>query len=97
MRMGIVSGAAGPVTVELLGLARFRAGRTELNADGRTVGDVLRSVIAQCPPLAGLLTETGSLSRHYVVSLDGERFVEDLAETVPDGCRLLILGADAGG
>ena len=95
--MGIVSGAAQPVTVELLGMARFKAGRSELRAEGRTVGDVLRLVVQQCPPLAGLLTEAGGLSRFYLVSVDGERFVDDLAELVPTGSRLLILGADAGG
>ena len=94
--MGIVSGPAGPVTVELLGMARFRAGRAELRADGRTVGDVVRSVVAQCPALAGLLAD-GGLSRHYLISFDGERFVDDPAEQVPAGSRVLILGADAGG
>src|SRR5215210_1669357 len=97
MRTRIVSGPAGPVAVELLGMARFKAGRSELRADGRTVGDVLRSVIEQCPPLAGLLTGVGGLSKHYLISFDGERFVDDVAEPVPAGGRLLILGADAGG
>jgi hypothetical protein len=95
--MGIVSGPAEPVTVELLGMAGFQAGRSELRAGGQTVGVVLRSVIEQCPPLAGLLTEAGGLSKHYLISFDGERFVDDVAEAVPAGRRLLILGADAGG
>ena len=97
MRRGIVSASAGPVTVELLGTARFRAGCTELLAEGRTLGEVLRSVIAQCSPLNGLITETGGLSRHYLISLDGERFVDDPSERVPTGSRILILGAEAGG
>src|SRR5262245_40120089 len=97
MRRGIVSASAGPVTVELLGMARFRAGCTELLAQGHTVGDVLRSVITQVPQLADLIVETGCLSRHYLVSLDGDRFVDDLDEPVPAKSRLLILGADPGG
>jgi hypothetical protein len=39
----------------------------------------------------------GSLSRRFLVSIDGERFVSDPAEPVPAGSRLLLLGADAGG
>jgi hypothetical protein len=85
------------VTVELLGLARHRAGRKDLYASGRTVADVLRVTVRTCPGLAGLITPDGSLSRQYLVSLDGERFIDDPAEPVPAGCRVLILGADAGG
>jgi len=85
------------VTVEFLGMARHRAGRSELCAAGRTVADLLESVVRQCPSLAGLVSGTGELSRHYLISLDGERFVDDAAEPVPPGCRLLILGADPGG
>jgi hypothetical protein len=85
------------VTVELLGMARFIAGRSELRAEGRIVGDLLRSVIEQCPPLAGLLTQAGGLSKHYLISFEGQRFVDDVAEPVPAGSRLLIVGADAGG
>jgi sulfur-carrier protein len=96
MRMGIVSGVAEPVTVELFGTARLRAGRPELRASGRTVGELLRSVIAECPALDVLQTG-GGLSRHYLISLDGERFVDDPAQMVPPGSRVLILGADAGG
>ena len=87
----------GPVTVEFLGMARHRAGRAGLCAGGRTVAEVLRSVGDQCPGLTGLVSETGDLSRQYLVSFDGERFVDDPAEPVPLGCRVLILGADAGG
>jgi hypothetical protein len=85
------------VTVEFLGLARHRAGRSELRAAGRTIGDLLCAVMARCPRLAGLVSDTGELSRHYLVSFDGERFVDDAAEPVPRGCRVLILGADPGG
>jgi hypothetical protein len=97
MRRGIVSALDGLVTVELLGMARHRAGRAEVRAHGQSVAEVLRAVTSECPGLAGLLGERGELSRHYLVSLDGERFLHDLTEVVPPGHRLLILGADAGG
>lgn len=89
--------SAAPVTVEFLGTARFRAGRSELRARGGTVGELLRAVITECPKLAGLMADRGELSRQYLVSIDGERFVDDLFQTVPAGCRVLVLGADAGG
>ena len=85
------------VTVEFFGMARHRAGRTELRADGRNVADVLRTVMANCPRLAGLVTPSGELSRQFLVSLNGERFVDDPTEPIPAGCRVLVLGADAGG
>jgi hypothetical protein len=88
---------AAPVTVEFLGMARFRAGRSDVRATGGTVGELLRAVIVQCPNLSGLMSDGDELSRHYLVSFDGERFVGDAAEPVPAGCRVLILGADAGG
>jgi molybdopterin converting factor small subunit len=85
------------VTVELFGLARLRAGVAEVRADGRTVADLLRSVVRQCPQLTGLVSDRGDVSRQYLVSIDGDRFIADTAEPIPAGCRLLILGADPGG
>ena len=95
--MKIVSVDTETVIVEFLGTARLRAGRTELHAHGRTVADVLAVVIDNCPKLAGLFTDTGAISKQFLISLDGERFVDDPMQVVPVGSRLLILGADAGG
>jgi len=85
------------VTVEFLGMARHRAGRPEVRVRARSVAELLRAVMAECPRLDGLLSNTGALSRHYLISFDGERFVDDPAEAVPVGGRVLILGADPGG
>jgi hypothetical protein len=85
------------VTVELFGLARHRAGRPELIAAGRTVSEVLDSVVRTCPGLRDLRAADGSLSRQYLVSVDGERFISDPSDACPAGSRLLILGADPGG
>lgn len=85
------------VTVELFGIARHRAGCSMLIAEGRTVSDLLRAVVRACPRLDELLAADGTLSRRYLVSIDGERFVADPNEEIPAGSRLLILGADAGG
>jgi len=84
------------VTVELFAMARARAGRAELAVPARTVREALEGVAAACPGLAGLLVG-GCLSPHYLLSLDGERFVADLDEPLPSGARLVLMSADAGG
>jgi hypothetical protein len=85
------------VTVEFYGVPRQRAGRAELAVPAATAGEALRGVLASCPQLAGLLRPDGRLAPQYLLSLDGGRFVTDLAEPLPPGARLLLLSADAGG
>ncbi len=85
------------VTVEFFGLPCACAGRAELTVAAATAGEALTAVVAACPALADLCRSDGRLARHYLLSLDGERFVIDLAETLPPGSRLLLLSADAGG
>ena len=86
-----------PVTIEFYGLPRQRAGRAELTIAARTVLDALGAARAACPNLTGLLTPDDRLNPHFLVSLNGERFVTDLSEILPPGARLLLLGTDAGG
>jgi hypothetical protein len=85
------------VTVEFYGVPRLRAGRGELAVTAATVGDALAAVAAACPGLAGVRQPDGRLPPHYLLSLDGERFVTDLAQPLRPGDRLLLLSADAGG
>jgi molybdopterin converting factor small subunit len=85
------------VTVELFGTARHLAGVATVTVQGRAIADLLRAVERTCARLEGLVMPDGALSRRFLVSIDGERFVSDLAEPMPPGARLLILGADAGG
>ena len=84
------------VTVEFYGVPRQRAGRAELTVDADTAAAALARVAAACPELGGLVTD-GRLAPLYLLSVDGERFVADLAEPLPAGTRLLLLSADAGG
>jgi molybdopterin converting factor small subunit len=85
------------VTIELFGIPRQRAGIASLTVDAATLGDAMRCLEASCPQLTGLTQEDGSLSPHYLLSIDGERFVRDMRERVPPATRLLLLSADAGG
>lgn len=94
---GILLVDQATVTVELFGTARHLAGMANVLVRGSTIAELLHSVEHICPRLERLVTPDGALSRRFLVSIDGNRFVSDLAEPMPTGSRLLILGADAGG
>ncbi|MFN4257813.1 MAG: MoaD/ThiS family protein [Gemmataceae bacterium] len=78
-------------------MARQRAGRAELAAEAHAIRDLLWAVERACPGLEGLIREDGRLSPHYLLSLDGQRFVDSLDEPLRPGQRVLLLSADAGG
>ncbi len=88
---------APSVTIEFFGIPRARAGRSELVVSAATAGAALAAAAGECPGLAGLFRPDGRLSPHYLLSLDGQRFVTDLAEVLKAGDRLLLLSADVGG
>ena len=82
--------------VEFYGIPRERAGRTELAVKAGSLGEVLLQVESECPRLI-LRDALGAISRHYRISLDGQRFLTDLGEVLPPRSHLLILSADVGG
>jgi sulfur-carrier protein len=83
------------VVVEFYGLARLRAGRTDLRCVATTVGEALAAADAACPDLHA--HSDNALSPQYRISVGGKRFTEDLSEPLVEGDVLLVLGADAGG
>jgi hypothetical protein len=85
------------VTVEFFGIPRQRAGRAELAVRARTVAELLAAVAQACPGLTGLLDPGGRLPAHYLLSIDGQRFVGDAQEPLRPGERVLLLSADVGG
>jgi molybdopterin converting factor small subunit len=85
------------VAVEFLGMPRRQAECAELHVAAGRIRDILEAVERSCPGLAGLIGSDGRLAAHYLVSLDGRRFVTDLNEQLQAGDRLLLLSADAGG
>jgi molybdopterin converting factor small subunit len=87
----------GQVTVEFYGVPRQRAGQAELTVEARSVGELLRAVEDRCPDLKGLLQSDGRLSPHYLLSIDGERFVASASEPIEAGTRVVLLSADPGG
>lgn len=85
------------VTIELFGIPRQRAGVARLTVQADTLADAVRQLESACPRLAGILQADGTLSPHYLLSLNGERFLGSLREKLPANARLLLLSADAGG
>lgn len=85
------------VTVEFFGIPRQRAGRPELVVEAETAADALTAVVRACPGLTGLLSPDGTLSPHFLLSVNGHRFHKDLDQPLVTDDRLLILSADAGG
>jgi molybdopterin synthase sulfur carrier subunit len=75
-------------------------GAKELQAEGETVGDVLRSLADQHPATESqLFSEAGELNRYVNVYLNDEdvRVLGGLDTTVDAGDTLVILPAMAGG
>jgi molybdopterin converting factor small subunit len=85
------------VTVELFGVPRLRAGRSELRVEAVTVAELLAAVERACPGLAGLARPDGRPAPHYLLSLDGRSFLSDPGHALRPGDRVLLLSADAGG
>jgi molybdopterin converting factor small subunit len=85
------------VTVEFYGIPRQRAGRAELAVAARTVAEVLAAVELACPGLAGLVQPGEKLATHYLLSLNGQHFMQNGNEPVRRGDRFMLLSADAGG
>jgi molybdopterin converting factor small subunit len=75
-------------------------GRTEIVAEGATVGEVLRSAAAAHPGFGPAVFEaSGALRRFLNLFLGDEdvRYLQGLDTPVPDGAVLVILPAAAGG
>lgn len=84
------------VIVEFYGVPRLRAGQAQLAVEAVTVHAALAAVAAVCPGLADVLVGV-RLAPHYLLSVNGERFVTELDSELVPGTVLLLLSADAGG
>jgi molybdopterin synthase sulfur carrier subunit len=83
------------ITVELYGVPRLRAGRSELIVAAGRLDEVLHAIAAACPEL--ILLADSRLASQYLISVGGKRFTMDPNEMIGPGERLLLLGTDAGG
>ena len=89
------------IHVEFFGIARQRAGVSELRLDLRQdhalLSEVLSEIATRLPELGREFVAHGRLHASLTANLDGARFVHDPATLICDGQSLLILSADAGG
>jgi molybdopterin converting factor small subunit len=86
-----------PVTVEMYGVARLRAGRERIDVEGTTVGEALASLASRCPSLVGTVLEAGRLSPHFRLSVNGRNFTSDPAMPLAAGDCLIVISAAVGG
>ena len=90
-----------PLRVEFFGIARQRAGisqlEVELPAGGASLGAVLDLVGQQLPAFGRECVRGGQLHPTLTANVGGERFVVEPGTVLRDGQSLLILSADAGG
>jgi sulfur-carrier protein len=81
-------------------LRQLTGGAAEVTADGATLADVLKSVDAAHPGVAGrVLDEEGKIRRFVNVYVGDEdvRFASGLETPTPDGVTVSIIPAVAGG
>jgi len=58
--------------VRLFADIREKAGESEIEAEGETVGDVIESLVTRHPSLEGRLLSDGELRSHLNLTADGE-------------------------
>lgn len=85
------------ITVEFFGIPRSRAKQAGIDVVALTVADALREVARLCPGLSDMLTDNAFLAAPYLVSINAQRFVNNLGDPLAAGDRLLIFSRDAGG
>lgn len=86
-----------PVTVELFGIARARAGIASTTAAGECLGDVLADLADRFPDLAKNCIDGRRLRPGFLANLGGQRFVTEQETPLHDGDVVLLLPLDAGG
>ena len=81
-------------------LRSYTGGANEVSAEGSTLAEVLESLEANYPGIrARVLDDAGALRRfvNVYVGDDDVRFIGGLDAVVPDGARVSIIPAVAGG
>lgn len=83
--------------VELYGIARARAGCEAVELPAASLGEVLAALGRRCPDLVPEVLGESGLAHGYLVSLNGERFLDEPGHALAESDTLVILGAQAGG
>jgi molybdopterin converting factor small subunit len=82
--------------VELLGIARERAGVAELHVQADTLGQLLTTLAVRFPSLSEVIA-ADRLAPAFSANLNGDRFISDPGTRLSESDSVLILSADAGG
>jgi sulfur-carrier protein len=78
-------------------LRGYTAGRSEVDAVGATVADVLADLDRQFPGFRfRVIDEQDRVRRHIIVFVGGER-IDTIGADVPSGAEVHIVGALSGG
>ena len=62
-----------------------------------TLGEALAALEAACPPLAGSAVQSGRLTEHFRISVNGRHFASDPDLPLAQGDTLILISAEAGG
>jgi len=85
------------VVIELYGIPRLRAQRTEVTVDADNLATAIRALGQACPALRPSVVDGEALTAQYRVALTGEHFTSDGSLPLDDGDVLVIVSAQAGG
>jgi molybdopterin converting factor small subunit len=86
-----------PVRIEFFGIARERAGVSDIHIEAGSLGDALAQAGMRLPAFAETCLSGGALAAGYVANVNGDRFVTDPDVALRPGDSVLILHADSGG
>jgi molybdopterin converting factor small subunit len=86
-----------PITVELFGIARARAGIAKTFAAGGNLGDVLIDLARRFPALQQTCIDGRDLRSGFIANIGAERFVTSSETPLRDGDTVLLMSLDAGG
>ncbi|GAA5142857.1 MoaD/ThiS family protein [Nocardioides marinquilinus] len=81
-------------------LRTYTGGESEVSASGATLAEVLDDLDASYAGIKGRILDDGGNLRRFVnvyVGDDDVRFLDDLATATPDGSRISVIPAVAGG
>lgn len=78
-------------------LRGYTGGRTDVEATGATLGDVLADLDRQFPGFQSRVIDDHGRVRPYIVLFVGADRRDDLATPVPSGAEVMIVGALSGG
>lgn len=95
--LGLCDAGHPPVTLELYGGLRLKAGCRALPLHAATIGEALGVLRAACPRVDHLLPAAAELREHYRFSLNGHAVTADPGQPLRAGDRLIVFSASVGG